>query len=67
MFDPYIQNVDRQVKQLDAILDEVARGRAEVANLLTWAERFAYKIPIGIPNHYAQIFGWFAICPTSGC
>lgn len=66
VFDPYLEQVDRQIKQLDGILDEVARGRAEVANLLDWIERFAIKIPQGIPNHYAQVYLWATPCP-SGC
>lgn len=67
VFDPYLEQVDRQIKQLDGILGELAQGRAEVANLLDWVERFAYQIPRGIPNHYAQVYGWFALCPTNGC
>lgn len=67
VFDPYINQVNLQIKQLDAILGVVAAGRAEVANLLDWVTRFAQQIPRGIPNHYAQVYGWFAVCPTSGC
>ena len=66
VFDPYIAQVSLQIKQVDGILDEIARGRAEVGNLLDWIERFAIKIPLGIPNHYAQVYLWATVCPT-GC
>jgi len=67
VFDPYIQQVNLQIQQLDRILEVVTQGRGEVANLLDWVERFAYQIPLGIPGSYAQVYGWFTVCPTSGC
>lgn len=67
VFDPYINQVNLQIKQLDGILGVIAAGRAEVANLLDWVTRFARQVPRGIPNNYAQVYGWFAVCPTSGC
>lgn len=67
VFDPYIERVNQQIQQLDRILGEVARGRGEVGNLIDWLQRFAYKIPQGIPGDYAQVYGWFVVCPTDGC
>jgi phospholipid/cholesterol/gamma-HCH transport system substrate-binding protein len=67
VFDPYIEQVNQQVQQLDRILEVVTQGRGEVANLLDWIERFAYQIPLGIPGSYAQVYGWFTVCPTDGC
>jgi phospholipid/cholesterol/gamma-HCH transport system substrate-binding protein len=67
VFDPYIQQVNLQIQQLDRILATVTQGRGEVANLLDWVERFAYQIPLGIPGSYAQVYGWFTVCPTGGC
>ena len=67
VFDPYLQQVDRQVKQVDAIVDELTRGRAEVNTLLTWIDRFVYQVPKGIPNDFAQVYGWFATCPGPDC
>ncbi|HEX4820519.1 MAG TPA: MCE family protein [Acidimicrobiales bacterium] len=67
VFDPYLQQVDRQVKQVDAIVDELTRGRAEVNTLLDWVDRFFYQVPKGIPNDFAQVYGWFAVCPGPDC
>jgi phospholipid/cholesterol/gamma-HCH transport system substrate-binding protein len=67
VFDPYLEQVDRQVKQIDAIVDELARGRSEVNTLLDWFDRFVYQIPKGIPNDFAQVYAWFATCPGPDC
>jgi phospholipid/cholesterol/gamma-HCH transport system substrate-binding protein len=63
VFEPYLADVDRQVKQLDAILAEVASGRQEVGVLIDWLSTFVDRIPTGIPNSFAQVYGWF--CPVS--
>ena len=67
VFDPYLQQVDRQVKEIDAIVDELARGRSEIGTLLDWFDRFVYQIPKGIPNDFAQVYAWFATCPGPDC
>jgi phospholipid/cholesterol/gamma-HCH transport system substrate-binding protein len=75
VFEPYIDTVNRQVRQLDAILQEVTQGRQEVGLLVDWLEKFVYKVPQGIvsnPNDpngtaFAQVYGWFVACPGDGC
>ena len=67
VFEPYLDQVDRQVKEVDAILDELTRGRAEVNTLLQWIDRFFYQIPKGIPDDFAQVYAWFATCPGPDC
>jgi ABC-type transporter Mla subunit MlaD len=67
VFDPYLQQVDRQVKEVDAIVNELAQGRGEVNTLLDWVDRFVYQIPKGIPNDFAQVYAWFAACPGPDC
>jgi phospholipid/cholesterol/gamma-HCH transport system substrate-binding protein len=67
VFDPYIATVKRQVTQLDAILNEVTKGRSEVGLLVDWLEKFVYKIPQGIPQNFAQIYAWLVPCPGPGC
>ncbi|MEY2423948.1 MAG: phospholipid/cholesterol/gamma-HCH transport system substrate-binding protein [Acidimicrobiaceae bacterium] len=67
VFDPYVQQVDLQIKQVDAILGKVTEGRQEVALLLDWINNFVYKVPQGIPHQFAQVYAWFAVCnPTDG-
>ena len=36
VFEPYLAQVDTQIKQVDAILGEVDRNQAQVAELLRW-------------------------------
>jgi len=63
VFEPYLAEVDQQVKQLDAILGRVAAGRAEVALLIDWLDQFVHKLPLGVPKDFAQIYGWFDVQP----
>ena len=67
VFDPYFQQVDRQVKELDAIVNEVTKGRGEVNTLLEWFNRFVYQIPKGIPSDFAQVYAWFVPCSAVSC
>jgi phospholipid/cholesterol/gamma-HCH transport system substrate-binding protein len=53
---PYLAEVDTQIKQIDAILVEVGRNQTQVAELLRWAAQFADKVPLGIPEDFAQVF-----------
>jgi phospholipid/cholesterol/gamma-HCH transport system substrate-binding protein len=67
VFKPYLDQVDRQVKELDAILTEVTQGRQEVASLIDWIDRFVYQVPKGVQNGFARVYGWFAFCPGPDC
>jgi len=75
VFQPYIDTVNRQIRQIDAILEEVTQGRQEVGLLVDWLEQFVYKVPQGIISNpddphgtaFAQIYGWFVVCPGAGC
>jgi hypothetical protein len=51
------------VKQVDAILAVVANDRQEVGTLLDWVDQFTQKIPKGIPEDFAQVYGWFVVAP----
>ena len=57
IFGPYLDTVDRQIKQLDAILAEVDRNQGQVADLLTWLAQFNTKLPLAAPNDFAQVYG----------
>ncbi|MEY2452282.1 MAG: phospholipid/cholesterol/gamma-HCH transport system substrate-binding protein [Acidimicrobiaceae bacterium] len=67
VFEPYLQQVDRQVKELDAIVNEVAQGRGEVRTLIQWIDRFVHQIPLGIPDDFAQVYAWFINCTPASC
>jgi phospholipid/cholesterol/gamma-HCH transport system substrate-binding protein len=66
VFDPYVKQVDLQIKQVDAILGKVTEGRAEVALLIDWVNKFIYRVPLGIPHQFAQVYAWFALCNPDG-
>lgn len=63
VFGPYRDQLDRQVKQLDAIVALVAAQRGEVATLVDWLVEFTAKAPKGIPEDFAQVYGWFELAP----
>lgn len=56
IFEPYLAQVDTQIKQVDAILGEVGRNQAQVAELLRWVSGFADEVPKAIPDDFAQVF-----------
>jgi phospholipid/cholesterol/gamma-HCH transport system substrate-binding protein len=64
VLDPFTQDVSRQIKQLDAIVNEVAQGRQEVGTLLDWLARFVPQVPLGVPNDFAQVYSQFVVAPT---
>lgn len=57
VFEPHLETVNRQIAQLDAILAEVARDQAQIAELIGWVSRFSDRVPKGIPDDFAQIYG----------
>ncbi|MDP1820702.1 MAG: MCE family protein [Acidimicrobiales bacterium] len=63
VFEPYRADVERQVQQLDAILALVAERREEVGILVDWLAEFTRKTPLGIPDDFAQVYGWFELPP----
>lgn len=64
VFQPFREDIERQIDQLDAILATVIDQRGEVAVLVDWLARFVQVTPKGIPGDFAQVFGWFALTPT---
>lgn len=57
VFEPYLDVVDTQIKQLDAILAEVDRDQQQVADTLFWIAQFADKLPQAAPGDFAQVYG----------
>jgi len=66
VFRPFRDDIDRQIHQLDAILAIVAGQREEVGVLVDWLAQFAVKTPLGVPEDFAQVYGWFVLTPTEG-
>ncbi len=61
VFEPYREDVERQIRQLDAVLALVAERRAEVGVLVDWLARFTERVPQGVPGDFALIYGWFEV------
>ena len=57
VFEPYLEQVNTQIRQLDAILAEVDRNQQQVADLLYWVSQFTVKVPKAIPEDFAQVYG----------
>ena len=60
--DKYRNDIDRQIKQLDAIVQVAANSTAEVRNLLDWIERFFGSLPSVIPGDFTQVYMWAIPC-----
>jgi len=63
VFQPFRDDIDRQIQQLDAILATVTGQREEVGVLVDWLAEFTRKTPKGIPEDFAQVYGWFVPTP----
>lgn len=59
VFQPFRDDLDRQIGQLDAILQLVAGQRHEVGVLADWLATFTINVPLGIPEDFAQVYAWF--------
>lgn len=54
----YRSDVDRQLRQVDAVLGEIAGSQVEVARLLDFLSKFMKGTPKSIPRDFAQIYQW---------
>src|SRR5690606_34108556 len=63
VFQPFREDLTRQISQLDAVLQTVVGQREEVGVLVDWLALFTTKIPQGVPDDFAQVYGWFQLAP----
>jgi phospholipid/cholesterol/gamma-HCH transport system substrate-binding protein len=54
----YRADMDRQLRQVDVILQKVAASQGEVIALLTWLRKFAEGAPLVTPGDFAQVYMW---------
>ena len=56
----YRNDIDRQIKQADAIVSIAAGETAELSNLVDWLARFAVGVPKTIPppTDFTQVYMW---------
>jgi hypothetical protein len=63
---PFQDDIERQIEQLDSILATVVGQREEVGVLVDWLARFVEVAPKGVPGDYALVYGWFVPAPLEG-
>lgn len=63
VFEPFRDDLERQLAQLDQLLAVVASQRQEVATLVDWLAEFATRARAGIPEDFAQIYAWLQLAP----
>lgn len=54
----YRSDADRQLRQVDAVLGEIAESQVELARLMDFLGKFMAGTPKSIPRDFAQIFQW---------
>lgn len=59
----YRSDLDRQIKQVDAIVAVAAGQTDELGVLVDWLERFTVAIPKVIPNDFTQVYLWIVPAP----
>ena len=58
ILDRYRSDIDKQIKQVDAIVAIAATQTQEVGRLVDWLQSFVHAIPQVIPGEFTQIFMW---------
>jgi phospholipid/cholesterol/gamma-HCH transport system substrate-binding protein len=59
----YRTDLDRQIKQVDAIVNVAAGQTSELGLLVDWLDRFTVAIPKVIPNDFTQVYAWIVPAP----
>ena len=58
LLDRYRGDIDRQIKQVEAIVAIAATQTAEVSNLLDWLQTFTERVPRVVPGEFTQVYMW---------
>ena len=58
VLDTYRSDVEKQIRQVSAVVGVVAGQTTELTNLLHWLDRFTTVLPTVIPNDFTQVFFW---------
>src|SRR5207302_4490863 len=54
----YHADIDRQIKQVDAIVSVAAGQTNELGLLVDWLDRFTVAVPKVIPGDFTQVYLW---------
>ena len=58
ILDRYRSDIDKQIKQIDAIVAIAATQTEEVGRVVDWLNRFVHALPEVVPGEFVQIFMW---------
>ena len=58
LLDRYASDMDRQLKQIDAIVSVAASQTGELARVVDWLDRFLTGLPEVIPEDMTQVYMW---------
>src|SRR5437870_8651865 len=62
VLDRYHGDIDRQIKQINAIIGVAATQTNQVGTLVDWLDRFVYALPKAIPGDFTQVYMWAVPC-----
>ncbi|HZN12874.1 MAG TPA: MCE family protein [Acidimicrobiales bacterium] len=54
----YRSDIDRQIKQVDAIVGVAVGQTSELSLLVDWLQKFAVAVPKVIPGDFTQVYAW---------
>ena len=64
LLERYASDMDRQLKQIDAIVAVAASQTGEVERVVDWLDRFLASTPRVIPKDMTQVYMWLVPEPT---
>jgi phospholipid/cholesterol/gamma-HCH transport system substrate-binding protein len=62
VLDRYHGDIDRQIKQINAIIGVAATQINQVGSLVDWLDRFVYALPKAVPGDFTQVYMWAVPC-----
>ena len=62
VLDKYHQNLDTQIKQVDAILAVAATQTKQLGTVVDFLNQFVYALPKAIPLEFTQVYMWAIPC-----
>ena len=62
VLDKYHQNLDTQIKQIDAILSVAATQTQQLGTVVDFLNQFVYALPKAIPDEFTQVYMWAVPC-----
>jgi phospholipid/cholesterol/gamma-HCH transport system substrate-binding protein len=62
VLDKYHQNLDTQIKQVDAILAVAATQTQQLGTVVDFLNQFVYALPKAIPLEFTQVYMWAIPC-----